>query len=212
LDIINDTLEYALDPKHEFLQALWTHLLLSGVALLIAACIGVPLGIFISRYGGLERVTINVAGFLRVVPSVIVLFLLLPPLGIGFKPAVIALALLAIPPLLINTDVGLRGVDPAVVEAGRGMGMSELGLLRRVELPLAMPVMVLGLRLATVEVIASAALASLIGGGGLGDFIASGLTLQRHDILLTGAIPVALLAFSAELALSSLQRRMKRNA
>ena len=209
MDIIKDTLEYALNPSHGFMHALWTHLLLSGAALLIAVSIGVPLGIVISRSGALERVTINVAGFLRVVPSVVVLFLLLPLLGIGFRPSMLALALLAIPPLLINTDAGLRGVDPAVVEAGRGMGMSELGSLRRVQLPLAMPVMVSGLRLATVEVIASAALATLIGGGGLGDFIASGLTLQRHEILLTGAVPVALLAFSAELALSGVQHRLE---
>jgi osmoprotectant transport system permease protein len=210
VEIFNQTLDYALNPSHGFLLALWTHVQLSGVALFLAGCMAVPLGVFVSRWGGLERVAVNVAGFLRVVPSVLVLFLLLPWLGIGFKPAVIALTMLAIPPLLINTGTGLRGVDPAVIEAGRGMGMSELRLLGRVQLPLAMPVMVAGLRLATVEVIASAALASLIGGGGLGDFIASGLTLQRHEILLTGAVPVAAMAFTAELALSGLQRRLEK--
>jgi osmoprotectant transport system permease protein len=184
------------------------HLRLSGVALLFAAIVGVPFGIFISRYPRLARLSVNVAGIMRVVPSLAVLFLLLPSQGIGFRPAVIALTLLAIPPLLINTEAGMRGVDPSVIEAGRGMGMSNLRLLGRVQLPLAMPVMVAGLRIAAVEVIASATLATLIGGGGLGDFIAIGLARSRNEVLLVGAVPVALLALAAEVLLAALQKRL----
>jgi osmoprotectant transport system permease protein len=209
MDVLGQTLEYALDPRHGFLDALGAHLRLSGVSLLIACLIGVPLGIAISQYGAAARVVVNLVGFLRVVPSIAVLFLLLPSQGIGFRPSAIALTLLAIPPLLINTDAGLRGVDPAIIEAGRGMGMSYWRLLRLVQLPLAMPVMIAGLRIATVEVIASATLATFIGGGGLGDFISSGLALLDNKLLLTGAIPVTLLAFSAELLLSALQRRLQ---
>src|SRR5947208_2297617 len=120
---LRQALTYALDPAHGFLSALSTHLKFSGLALLLAVLVGVPIGIWISRYGVLARVVVNVVGILRVVPSIAVLFLLLPSQGIGFRPSAIALTLLAIPPLLINTDAGMRGVDPAIVEAGRGLGM-----------------------------------------------------------------------------------------
>src|SRR5690242_4464134 len=146
-------LQFALDPKNDFLGELLTHIALSGLALLVATLIGVPLGILISRYSSVERGVLSVVGALRVVPPIIVLFLLLPSQGIGFRPAVIALTLLAIPPLLINTNTGMRGVDPAIIEAGRGMGMSYWQLLRRVQLPLAMPVIVAGLRISAVEVV-----------------------------------------------------------
>jgi osmoprotectant transport system permease protein len=166
--------------------------------------------VWISRYGLPARVVVNAVGVLRVVPSLAVLFLLLPILKTGFAPSLVALTLLALPPLLINTDAGMRGVDGAVIEAGRGMGMSARQLLFRVQLPLASPVIVAGLRIAAIEVIASATLASLIGGGGLGDYIQSGLSLSRNDILLVGAIPVALLALLAELGLAQAQRAATR--
>lgn len=210
MDTLTKALEYALDPRHDFLGALGTHLRLSGVALALAVLVGLPLGIFISRYGAAARVIVNAVGIVRVVPSVAVLFLLLPSQGVGFRPSAIALTLLAIPPLLINTDAGMRGVDPAISEAGVGMGMSYWRLLRTVQLPLAMPVIIAGLRTATIEVIASATLASLIGGGGLGDFIAAGLALSRNDILLAGAVPVTLIAFLAEIVLSGVQRKLKK--
>ena len=209
MDILIQTLQYIMDPRNNFLGQLGIHIRMSGLALLAAALVGVPLGILVSRYGTPARVLLNVAGFLRVVPSIVILFVLLPSQGLGFRPAVIALTLLAIPPLLINTDTGMRGVDPAIIEAGRGMGMSYWQMLGRVQLPLAMPVVVAGLRIAAAEVIASATLATFIGGGGLGDFIASGLILLRNEILLAGAIPVALLALAAELLLSRLQRALE---
>jgi len=210
LNTLSQTWQYILDPKNEFPKLFATHLELSLGALFAAIAVGVPLGILISRYGGLSQVVVNTAGIVRVIPSLAVLFLLLPWLHTGFRPAVVALTLLAIPPLLINTNTGLRGVDKDIVEAGRGMGMSNWRLLGRVQVPLAMPVMIAGLRIATVEVIASATLASLIGAGGLGDYIATGLSLSRNDILLAGAIPVAMIALVAELSLSALQRRLQR--
>lgn len=207
MDLLGQAFQYAADPSNDFWKEVATHFELSALALAIAILIGVPLGIWISRYGAFARLMVNVVGIVRVVPSIAVLFLLLPSQGIGFRPAAIALTLLAVPPLLINTDAGMRGVDRSTVEAGRGLGMSAWRLLRKVQLPLAMPVILAGLRIATVEVIASATLATLIGGGGLGDFIASGLALSRNDILLVGAVPVALMALLAEIGLSYLQRR-----
>jgi osmoprotectant transport system permease protein len=144
----------------------------------------------------------------RVIPSLALLFIFIPILHTGFVPAAVALTILAIPPLLINTDAGMRGVSRALEEAGRGMGMTVWQLLRKVQLPLALPVILAGVRIATVEVIASATLASIIGGGGLGDFITTGLSLgpSYTYILLVGAIPVALLALLAEVSLATLQR------
>jgi osmoprotectant transport system permease protein len=211
MDVLIQVVRYILDPDKDFLGQLFTHIRLSGVALAAGALIGVPLGIIISRYGLAARVIINIVGSLRVIPSVVVLFLLITSQGIGFRPAAIALTLLAIPPLLINTTTGMRGVDPAIIEAGRGMGMSYWQLLRHVQLPLAMPVMIAGLRIAAVEVIASATLASFIGGGGLGDFIASGLALNNY-IKLVGAIPVALMTLGVGLLLDRLQLRLTYNA
>jgi osmoprotectant transport system permease protein len=208
IDTIARAIEYALDPSNNFVGALGRHLQLSLLALLVGGVVGLPLGIVVSRREALARVVVNLAGIIRVVPSLAVLFLLIPVLHTGFAPSLAALSVLAIPPLLINTEAGMRGVDKAVVEAGRGMGMTTWGLLRRVQLPLALPVILAGVRIAAIEVIASAALASLIGGGGLGDFINAGLTLGRryNHILLVGAVPVAVLALLAEVGLSYLQR------
>ena len=205
MDVILSALEYALDPRNDFGGKLLTHLQLSGVALVAGAILGVPLGIWTSRYERLARAIINMAGILRVVPPIAVLFLLLPVFKIGFWAPVVALTLLAAPPLLINTDAGMRGVDPGVVEAGKGMGMSGWRLLWKVQLPLALPVVLAGFQIAAIEVIASATLAVLIGGGGLGEYIATGLALNRNHILLVGAVPVALIALAAELTLSYLR-------
>jgi osmoprotectant transport system permease protein len=210
METLQKALEYALNPRNELAQKLWAHVQLSGAALLLAVAIGVSLGIWISRFGALARVTVNFAGVLRVVPSIAVLFLLLPLVGTGFWPSLIALTFLAVPPILINTDAGMRGVNPAIIEAGRGLGMSAWRLLGRVQLPLAMPVVIAGLRRAAVEVIASATLATLIGGGGLGDFIQAGLALSRNEILLVGAVPVALLALITELGLNYAERAVIR--
>lgn len=208
MDIFGKAIAYALDPVNNFWGAVGVHLRLSLFALGIGALIGVPLGIFISRNKSLSQIVVNMAGIIRVVPSLAVLFLLIPILHTGFVPSLVALTVLAIPPLLINTEAGMSGVNPAIVDAGRGMGMTAWGLLIKVQLPLALPVILAGLRIAAIEVISSATLASLIGGGGLGDFITAGLTLgsRYSHILLVGAVPVAVMALLVELALSYVQR------
>ncbi len=208
MDVLQKAWDYALDPKNKLMETVTRHLQLSLVSLALAIAIGVPLGMLISRYPPLSRVLINIMGILRVIPSIAILFLLYPILGLGFWAPIVALVILAVPPLLINTDAGMRGVDPATTEAGRGMGMSRAQLLRKVQVPLALPVILAGVRIATIEVIASATLAVFIGGGGLGEFVYAGLTLNNRSILLVGAVPVALLALCAELALSYLQRRV----
>ncbi len=206
MQLLIDAYQYALKNQSAVLEDLPIHLRLSFGALAIALIICVPLGIWVARYDRLAPFVMNLAGTLRVVPSLAVLFLALPLLGIGFRPSLFALTLLACPPILINTFTGFRGVDRAVLEAARGMGMSSLQVLRQIEWPLALSVVIAGIRTAAVEVIASATLAAYIGGGGLGDYIQRGFTLLEPSILLVGALPVALLSLSAELLLSLLQR------
>ncbi len=198
--------QYFLQNQATFWQDFGQHLKLSGSALAIAILVCLPLGIWISRRVTIAQIAINVFNALRVLPSLAILFLALPYLGLGFRPSLVALTVLAFPPVLINTYTGLRGVDPAVVEAAYGMGMAPLQVLRQVELPLATPTIVAGIRTAAVEVISSATLAAFIGGGGLGNFITLGFDVFDTRIMLVGAIPVALLALASEAVLGTLQR------
>ncbi|MBC8163146.1 MAG: ABC transporter permease [Roseiflexaceae bacterium] len=198
---------YLVENSERFWEALLRHLLLSGVALAVAVALCVPLGIFISRRVRLAQGVITAVGSLRLIPSLAILFLALPYLGLGLRPALFALTLLALPPVLINTYAGIRNLDAAVIEAARGVGMSQRQMLRRVELPLALPAILTGIRIAAVEVIASATLASFINGGGLGEFVQIGFALNRTSIMLVGALPVALLALAADTLIGQIQRR-----
>ena len=206
MSLLQQAINYIRANPSDFSQEVATHLRLSGFAVLIAVLICVPLGVLASRSRLTSLYALNAVGIARAVPSVAILFLAYPIVGPGFRAALLALAVLAAPPVLINTNVGFRGVDPAIREAAYGMGMSTLQVLRRVELPLALPLVIAGIRTATVDVIASAALATFIGGGGLGDSITEGLNSGRDDILLAGAITVALLTLAAEILLGSVER------
>mgnify|MGYP006289950799 FL=1 len=201
-------IEYAATHLDELTLALQQHLIFVGVALGIGVTLCVPLGIWTSRASsrGVAEAVMNVFNGMRVIPSLAVLFLVIPYLGLSFQSAVFALLLLALPPILINTDAGFRTVDPAVKESARGMGMKPRQILWRIEFPLALPVVIAGIRTATVEVIASATLAAFIGGGGLGTFIVRGFAMYDPAIMLVGAVPVALLALIAELLMGFAQR------
>jgi osmoprotectant transport system permease protein len=192
--------------RAEIVAAVQAHAALSGAALAVAVILGVPLGVWCAHDPRVAGAVITLAGAARVVPSLAVLTLVLPVLGLGFRPALVALALLAFPPVLINTYAGFRGVDPSVVEAATAMGMGPAAIIRRVETPLALGVVVAGIRTAAIEVIASATLATFIGGGGLGDLINNGLQLDDGTMLLTGAVLVALMALLAELVLGGVAR------
>lgn len=201
--LLAQTMTYALAHRHDLMLALREHVALSICALLIALFVGVPLGIWTSRSQA-GRSVVSLVTALRVVPSLALLAFMLPILGIGFTPALAALALLAFPPILINTDVAFRGISPSIREAAIGMGMRRVQLLRRIEYPLATPVMISGLRTSTIEVIASATLAAFIGAGGLGNFILDGLANNDMRQLLLGGVSVALLALAAEGLLSAM--------
>lgn len=198
MGLLGEAWQYIVDDPSRFLDELSVHVRLSLSALLLAIAIFVPLGVLASRLGRTGPPLVALVGAARVVPSLAVLFLLLPKFGTGFTPALIALTVLAGPPIVVNTDAGLRGVDAAVIESARGLGMNAFQVFGKVSFPLALPVVIAGVRTAAVEVIASATLAAFIGAGGLGIFILSGITLVDERLLLVGAIPVALLALAAE--------------
>jgi osmoprotectant transport system permease protein len=183
------------------------HVILSGLAVLAGAAIAVPLGLFIGHTGRGAVATIAIGNLGRAVPSYAMLVIFVPVLGIGFPNAFVALVLLALPPILTNTYAGMQEVDRDMVEAGRGMGMREWQLLRSVELPLALPVVLAGVRVAAVQVVATATLAALVGGGALGRFIADGFALQDRPQLVAGALLVAVLAVITERLMTLLEDR-----
>ena len=200
---------YAASHLNDLFSALRGHLLLVAVPLVISLLVGLPLGLFSARSKAASTLLINSFSALRVIPSLAILFLAIPYFGLSFQSAAIALTILAMPPILISTDVAFRSIEPKLREAAFGMGMTPGQVLRQVEIPLALPIIIAGIKTATVEVIASATLAAFIGGGGLGTFITLGFSLYDNSILLVGAIPVALLALIAEVSLSILQRTVQ---
>jgi osmoprotectant transport system permease protein len=209
MQIVIHAYTYALSHSHEFVGALGQHLLMVGIALGIAVATCVPLGIWTSRSRTASLAIMNTFNAIRVVPSLAILFLAIPYLGLTLTSALTALTVLALPPVLINTDAAFRGIDQAIREAALGMGMTQGQVLRRVELPLALPVIVAGIRTATVEVIASATLAAFVGVGGLGLYVIRGFALYDNSILLVGAVPVALLALLAQVGMSAVQRAVQ---
>ncbi|MEQ8539380.1 MAG: ABC transporter permease [Coleofasciculus sp. D1-CHI-01] len=201
-----EVLNYIASHPDNFREALGQHLLLVLVPLTISLVLGLPLGLLSARSRTASTVLINTVNGLRVIPSLAILFVAIPYLGLSFKSAAVALTLLALPPILISTDVAFRNIEPTIIEAAKGMGMSPRQILQQIEIPLVLPVIIAGVKTATVEVIASATLAAFIGAGGLGSFIVLGFALYDQSILLVGAIPVAILALVAEVGLSTLQR------
>ena len=198
MDLLTQAFQYYNNNQTFFWNAAREHIILSSSAIGISLLIALPIGIWIAKRTKTAQVVINVFNAFRVVPSLAILFLALPYLGLGFIPSLVALTVLAFPPVLINTYTGIRGVDAFIIEAATGMGMTKSQVLTKIEIPLAIPAIVTGIRIASVEVISSATLASFIGGGGLGDFITRGFALFDVPIMLVGAIPVALLALSSE--------------
>lgn len=198
--------EYIRENPDDFLRFLSQHVQLTLLSVLFGVVIAVPAAILASRVGLLARPLTGIASVGQTIPSLAVLGLLIPFLGIGFRPALVALTIQAFLPIFLNAYVGIRSVDRAVLDAARGMGTSGGQLLRMVELPLASPVIFAGIQTATVQNIAIATLAAYIGGGGLGDLILQGLSTLNGALLFAGAVPVAVLAITTELALGRLRR------
>jgi osmoprotectant transport system permease protein len=191
--------------RPDFTQLLITHIELSVLALVIAVLIAVPVALAVRNTPTGATVAINIGNIGRAVPSLALLALALPFFGFGFTSALLALTALAVPPILINASTALREVNPGVIDAARGMGLSGSQILSRIQLPIAAPVIFAGIRTSAVQVVASATLATFIGGGGLGDLIVEGF--QRGDtyILLAGALSVAVLSIITEVGFAGLE-------
>lgn len=202
---MGEVLQFFADHRQLVLGLAWQHVVLTWSALAIAVALGVATGIVATRAERLGAVLLAGANVAQAVPSIAVLGLVIPLLGIGFVPAVFALVLRALLPVFLNTYLGIRGIDRAVVEAARGVGMRDHEALVMIELPLAAPVMIAGIRTAAVEGVAIATLAAFIGAGGLGDLILQGIALLDTPRLLAGAIPAALLAMAMELLFGILE-------
>jgi osmoprotectant transport system permease protein len=196
----------------ELLQHTGEHLVLVVISTGVAILIGVPLGILITRKSSLRAGVLGFANVVQTIPSLALFGLLIPlPLlgGIGARTAILALTLYALLPIIRNTYLGITGVDAAVREAGRGMGMTDWQLLVQVELPLALSVMLGGIRTATVIAVGVATIAAAIGAGGLGVFIFRGVAVVDHQLILAGAVPAAVMAIAADAALAWLEHALR---
>lgn len=200
-----------LDPAHwsgadGIPQRLVEHVQLSAESVAIGALIALPIGVVLGHYGRFGNLAINISNVGRALPSFGILVIAFQVFGLGDFPIIFSLVALAIPPMLTNSYVALREVDPDIKDAARGMGYRELTQVLRVELPLAVPLVMAGVRTSAVQVVATATLAALISGGGFGRYIIDGLAQQDFAKLFAGAVLVALLAMATEFALAGLER------
>ena len=206
-------LSFLVANRSEVIELMLEHLWMVGVSTLLAVGIGVPLGILLTRRPALDKPILGGANVMQTVPSLALFGLLLPVPWLGDRAdrlAILALTLYALLPIIRNTYTGITAVDPAMVEAGRGMGMTDGQLLWQVQLPLALGVIIAGVRVATVISVGVATIAAAIGAGGLGEYIFRGLAMVNNQLILAGAIPAALLALLADVSLGFVERRLKR--
>jgi osmoprotectant transport system permease protein len=219
MTLLGDVARWFADPAHyqgtDAVQTrIFEHAAVSGLAVLVGILVALPIGLYLGHTGRYGFVAVNVANIGRAIPSLAAVALAIPIAGtllgvqngLGFWPTFFALIPLALPPILTNAYVAVRDVDRDVIEAARGMGVGETGILRRIELPLATPVILAGVRTAAVNVVATATLGALVAFGGLGRYIVDGLALREYDRLLAGALLVALLAIAVEVAFSRFER------
>ena len=203
--------DFLIRNRTEVFRLTLEHLTLVAVAMAIAVLIGVPLGIALTRRPGLRRWVLGAANVMQTVPSLALFGFLIPvPVigGIGSRTAIVALTLYALLPIIRNTYVGIVGVDRAVVEAARGMGMTGRQLLWLIEIPLSMGVILAGIRVATVISVGVATIAAAIGAGGLGTYIFRGVAMVNNQVILAGAVPAAVLAVLADVSLGWAERRL----
>lgn len=204
--MLEKLLHFISDPQNGYAQHSLDYTELCAVATAVALVIALPLGILVARRPFIAFLATNLSGLARAIPSLAFLAAALPYLGVGFRPSAIALIILGIPPILLNTIAGLQSVDVAVIDAAKGMGMRTLQILWRIQLPLILPVIAAGVRTAAVQIVATATLAAIIGGGGWGEYILSGIYQLDTTQILAGALPVALLAILVEVTFAIVQR------
>lgn len=211
MDILAKVVQWFTDPAHwagsdGIPTRLAEHVRLSAESVLIGMVIALPIGIVLGHYGRFGNVAINISNVGRAVPSFALLVLSFQVFGLGDAPIIVSLTALAIPPMVTNSYVAMREVDPDIKDAARGMGYRELAQILRIEIPLAVPLLMAGIRTSAVQVVATATLAALIAGGGFGRYIIDGLAQFDYTKLMAGAILVALLALATEFGLAALER------
>jgi osmoprotectant transport system permease protein len=204
--MFEQVMTYFQNNYESYLSLVMQHITISVTSLIVSVIIGVSAGILSVKYKKTQKSLITLFQTLRIIPSLAILLILLPIMGTGIRPAMTALILLAIPSILINTIVGLEEVPYFVLETAYGLGMTNFQVWRKVRIPLALPMILTGIKTSAIEIIASATLAAKIGAGGLGEIIFTGLGLYRFDLLLIGGLSVALLSISAGLIATLLDR------
>ncbi|WP_077328577.1 ABC transporter permease [Virgibacillus siamensis] len=204
-------LDFLANNGTQLLMKTWEHFYISLAAVLLGILVAVPLGILLTRTPKIAGFVIGTVGVVQTFPSLAILAFFIPILGVGKIPAIAALFFYSMLPILRNTFTGVKDVNKSLLEAGNGMGMSSWQRVLHVELPLATPVIMAGIRVSTVYLIGWATLASFIGAGGLGDYIFNGLNLYRPDLILAGAIPVTLMALLTDLLFGFLENRLTPN-
>ena len=201
-----DVLQFIADPSHDFTGHTLEYLQICGISIVLALVIGVVLGVAVSRSPFAAFIAVNLSGLMRAIPVIVFLIAAIPLIGTGDPPTLVALVVLGIPPILLNTYTGIRSIDPAIIDAAKGMGMTTRQIITRIQTPLVLPIIAAGVRTSAVQIVATATLAAFIGAGGYGDYIVDGFNTFKNAEILAGAIPVAILAMMIELVMSWLQR------
>lgn len=199
-------MDFIVNNANDLLNKTMEHLYISVIALILAIIFSVPLGILLIRTKRLAKVSLTIASVLQTIPTLAVLALMIPLFGVGKVPAIVALFFYVLLPILNNTIIGVESIDKNVREAGKSMGMTEFQLMKGVELPLALPMILSGIRLSSVYVISWATLASFIGAGGLGDYIFNGLNLYDANMIITATILITALALLVDFCLSRIEK------
>lgn len=192
----------------ELLTKTWQQIYISAIALALGIIVAVTLSVILMKFPRTAKVVMAIASMLQTIPALALLAMMLPIFGIGQLPAIVALFLYSLMPILRNTYVGLTGVNPNTVDSAKGVGMTQIQIITKVDIPLAMPVIMSGIRLSAIYVIAWSTLASYIGAGGLGDFIFNGLNLYQPDLIFGGTIPVIILALLTDYLLGRLEKKL----
>lgn len=204
MEIIN----FILNPKNDFLGQTLAYLQICAISIVGAVIIGIALGAAVSGNSVLAFIAVNLSGLIRAIPVIATLIIFVPFFGLGLKPTLIALILLGIPPVLLNTYTGIRGVDPAMIDAAKGMGMTGWQIASKIQAPLVTPLVAAGVRTTAVQIVATATLAAFIGAGGYGDYIVDGISVFNYPELIAGSLAVAAVAIIIEVFMGWLQRRL----
>ena len=203
-----DILNFVLDPKNNFLGQTLAYLQICAISIAGAVILGVIIGAAVSGNAFSAFLAVNISGLLRAIPVIATLIVFVPFFGLGLKPTLIALIIVGIPPVLLNTYTGIRGVDPAMIDSAKGMGMTTWQIATKIQTPLVLPLVAAGVRTTAVQIVATATLAAFIGAGGYGDYIVDGISVFNYPELIAGSLAVAIFAIIVEVFMGWLQRRV----